>query len=369
MLVSGSLPPMRCGVGDYTRRLAEALSETGAAVAVVTSRSSSTVHLPFEVQPIANHWKFSEARLLFRAIRRWKPDIVHFQFPTQGYENRYMPYLLPLALRAAGLPVVETWHEYQAAFMPRYVVNSLIDAVFIVVRPRYMETMSRWFRWIMRNRMVRFVPNASSIPHVVLSNEERRTVRLRYGVGDRERLVLNFGFVYPSKGVDLLFDILDPDVDRLVIASDLDPTDEYHALILEQLHSQRWRDQSVVIGFLPSAELARLLAAADAVVLPFLGGGGGWNTSIHAVVAQGTFLLTTSVEFRGYDEASNVYYATPSGLEEMKTALKSYGGRQIRPVVDFDDEWRAIARQHLEVYETALTSSASRSPLRYTRPQ
>lgn len=345
---------MQCGVGDYTALLAEALGGAGATVAVLTSRPGSAPVAGVEVFPVADRWTFAEARTVIAAIRAWKPEVVHFQFPTQGYAYRYMPFLLPLALRALRFRIVETWHEYQSAFMPRYVANALIDFGIVVVRPRYLENMSGWFRWMLRRKLLRFIPNASPIRTVLLSQDERARVRDDYGVGDGERLIVSFGFVYAAKGVDLLFEILDPGRDRLIIASDLDASNPYQKSILERLGSDPWRGHAVAAGFLRPGELARLLAAADAVVLPFREGGGGWNTSIHAVLAQGTFLLTTSAERNGYDEPTNVYYARPLDVAEMRGALATHGGRRCVPSIDVDEEWRSIARQHLEVYDAVL---------------
>jgi hypothetical protein len=66
-----------------------------------------------------------------------------------------------------------------------------------------------------------------------------------------------------------------------------------------------------VTGFLAPEQAGRLLAAADAAVFPFLDGGGEWNSSIHGAAAQGTFVLATSMNKRGYDAAKNIYYAAP----------------------------------------------------------
>ena len=89
----------------------------------------------------------------------------------------------------------------------------------------------------------------------------------------------------------------------------------------------RWDGKVTFTGFLSHREAAALLAVADAVILPFRAGGGEWNTTIHAAVLQGTFVLTTSSTERGYDETHNVYYAEPDNLTEMRSALDTYARR------------------------------------------
>lgn len=42
LMICGSFPPMKCGVGDYTSRLAESLADNGTEVTVLTSDKSMT---------------------------------------------------------------------------------------------------------------------------------------------------------------------------------------------------------------------------------------------------------------------------------------------------------------------------------------
>src|ERR1700733_10933458 len=98
LLISGSLPPMKCGVGDYTASLARALGRCkNTSVAVLTDVAAPPVppDLEFEVFPIADGWRMLDVFLIASTARRWRPDIVHVQYPTQGYGRRFLPWLLP----------------------------------------------------------------------------------------------------------------------------------------------------------------------------------------------------------------------------------------------------------------------------------
>ncbi len=84
-----------------------------------------------------------------------------------------------------------------------------------------------------------------------------------------EKLVVYFGFAYPAKGIEQLFQIADPAHDHLILICDLNPADPYHQEIQAQLTNTKWAASASNPGFLPADEAARLLAAADTVVLPF----------------------------------------------------------------------------------------------------
>ena len=102
-MVTGSYPPARCGVGDYTELLSTALAEHGAQVRVVTSsclgappRSGSPT-----VLPVVNNWSLKSAPKVLGHILRGRPDIVHFQFPSAEYHTHKLFDLL--------VPMIKLW--------------------------------------------------------------------------------------------------------------------------------------------------------------------------------------------------------------------------------------------------------------------
>jgi glycosyltransferase involved in cell wall biosynthesis len=363
LLVSGSLPPMKCGVGDYTASLANALAHReDTSVAVLTDVAATPIpsDFDFEVFPVTDGWKMTDVGQIAKVVRRWRPDFIHFQYPTQGYGTRYLPWLLPAFFTMMNLPVVQTWHEYHMETCRRNLLNALLSCGLIAVRPDYKAAMPSWYRWLNRKKHFGFIPNSSAIPRTRLSEVERSSIRSQFAPSTT-CLVVYFGFAYPHKRVELLFDIADPLHDYLVLLCDLNSEDEYHKVILNRIQNDGWIDKVTVTGFLPAEDVGRILAAADAVVLPFRDGGGLWNTSIHAAVTQGTFVLTTAHEKGGYHSATNVYYARPDDLAEMSNALRAHMGSK-RPETDANQvsEWAAIAEAHIAFYAALSENSQSK---------
>ncbi len=354
LLVCGSYPPMRCGVGDYTSHLARALRRVeGVAVAVLTGvAAAGTAEEGVELFPEVRTWKIAEAPAIVGRIRRWRPDVVHIQYPTHYY--REIQWVLPTLARVANGPVVQTWHEYYSSRSWPSVLNAALPGGLIAVRPNYREKMPGWYRWLIRRKEFRFIPNASSIPAVRLTEDERTAVRSKVDAHGRE-LIAYFGFASPAKGIESLFEIADPQRHRIVLVCDLSAADSYQASILALANRGDWAGKVVVTGFLPPEEAGRLLAAADAAVFPFRDGGGEWNSSIHGAAAQGTFVLTTSRERRGYDAGRNIHYAMPGDLEEMRHALREHvGKRNLASVGTPTAGWDTIADSHVELYRVLL---------------
>lgn len=361
MLISGSFPPMKCGVGDYTAQLAQALAhtaDTSVAVLADIAASQTDIAAPgLEILPVAHGWVFSDLPAILRTIQDWHPDIIHIQYPGQGYGKRKIPWLLPSILAIVlRKPIVQTWHEYYTQTTTSMLKTSLLNlpnailpGKVIVVRPHFQEMMSRWYRLLTRHKIFEFIPNASIFPVVRLNEDERAEIRSKF-TSVSARLVVYFGFAYPTKGVDSLFEIVDPVLHHLVLVCTLDPADPYQELILGRTRDSAWENRVSVTGFLPPKEVSRILAAADAAVFPFRDGGGKWNTTLQAALEQGTFVITTSQEQRGYDAKENIFYAHPDDLAGMRSALATYIGKRLPRGYARGFDWNKIAETHLHLY-------------------
>lgn len=353
---------MRCGVGDYTGQLVSSLRQhTDIDVSVLTSvldAVGAASDRP-EAHYVMPNWSIHGLRCFLSLMRRIKPDIVHIQFPTQGYvlavgALAWIPFLCRLVFR---VPVVQTWHEFVPKSEPNILrcmyAMALGASALVVVRPDYLSKTPRLIRIALGCVPVRIIPNVSNVPTVILSPDERVAIRMKLGCGE-SHLVAHFGFVYPHKGTEQIFQIADPAKHHLLLIGELSERDPHHARLLALAASPKWRGRVTVTGFVPAADAARLLAASDAVVFPFMGGGGNWNTSVHAATSQGSFVLMTSTERNGYDAAANIYYARPGAIDEMRRALALYSAaRNPRPETA-EETWLAMAAAHQELYLSLL---------------
>ncbi len=101
-MISGSYPPMKDGVDDYTQKLFEALQEQlGDAISLITtetvlSKGSRDERGPWGFVP---RWDCRATRVIIRALREVRPDAVYIQYRTHGYEKRPEINLLPLILK------------------------------------------------------------------------------------------------------------------------------------------------------------------------------------------------------------------------------------------------------------------------------
>lgn len=358
LLVTGSFPPMKCGVGDYSFNLAKALvEEQEVQVGVLTTAfCEETVKSDgIEVFPVIKKWGLGEVPEVIKIIRQWSPDIVHIQYPTQGYGNGVLPWLLPIVSFFMGKKVVQTWHEvYSRRTAHKLLLKSIVPGGLIFVRPKYEAFLHPHLRWALWKKKCVIIPNASAIPRIKPGQQLKDAIRKQY-LKKQKRLIVFFGFVYPNKGVELLFEIANPALDHIVIAGEFDANGQYRQEIMNSASTEPWLGKVTIAGFLPASEVAVLLAVADAVILPFRGGGGEWNTSIHGAVLNGAFVITTSLTQNWYDKKRNIYFAKVDDVQEMKLALETYAGtrRPYDAAIDVN-AWEKIAKVHCSLYGNLL---------------
>lgn len=356
LLVTGSYPPMKCGVGAYTQKLAKALAlKGGVTVSVLTDkRAQGTEAIEgVKVHAEIRGWSLFDLVGVVLRVRRLRPDVVHFQYPTQGYAGKMASFVVPMVLRLMGFPCVQTWHEPVLGLGGISLALGL-DSLISVKRD-LKDHQPAATNWMLRTKPFFWLAGAAMLPVIQLSEDERRIVRRRYTSDDAPWLLVFYGFVAPLKGLETLLDLVAQTGARLVLACDVRSEDVYHRTLLEKISSLKINSQVQITGFLPEKELAMLLSASDAAVFPFRDGAAEWNTSIDGAVAQGTFVLTTTKADSRYDKERHIFYAQVGSVPAMKAALEQYAGRRMSPRSS-DAAWGRMADAHNNIYRELIAS-------------
>lgn len=349
LIIAGSYPPDKCGVGDYSFHLAEALAaRPDIDVAVLTNQNEATLPTSaVKVYRLMPDWKIKRAHEVKKFLEKHNPDIVHIQYPTQGYRGKLSKFL-PLLLRLMQIPVIQTWHEHYSECGAIGWQNLLSCKKMIYVRPDFLQKIPVWLRFFITKKNSYYVPNISTIPRVHLSKLEASEIKNELSGG--KSIICYFGFANPNKGIERLFEIADPIKHHLVLACDLSEDNPYQAGILHKSNKAPWSDAVTITGFLPAQRVGEILAVAGAVVFPFPDGAGEWNTTLKAAQTAGAFTIATTQDesLFGYDERKNVYYAACNDIDDMKKALNTY--LEARKEITIEDNWESVAATHEKLY-------------------
>lgn len=346
LLISAAYPPEVCGVGDYTRHLAKRLAARRQVDAAVLTASRGVVQGdggPEILRAIGGSIGMID---VWRAIRRFRPTIVHFQYPTR----RWTSLLAPLFAKLAGaLPVVQTWHEYSIGQGRMGLLTRLGLDGLIYVRPDLPAKVSIRSRRRIKVIPASYIPNGRTVPAIALSASERAVARAEISGG--ASVVAFFGFVYPNKGAHLLFEIADPERHHLLFIGDLQPHIEYQRHIRQLADSERWRGRVTFTGYASAEQAGRLLALSDAAVFPFPDGIGPWNSSVNAAIASGSLVVATTQDSgeTGYHPGRNLYLGLAGDVAGLRAGLEEYLGARRAP--DLTDDWDSIADAHERFYK------------------
>jgi glycosyltransferase involved in cell wall biosynthesis len=314
LVFNPSYPPVACGVGAYTRGLAEALVGAGHDVTVVTcarSTSTTTDGRP-RVLALMQGWGIGAFLRARRRFSRPRPDIVVSSYPAAVEGNHVGLYLVPgLAKLLLSRPqTIFVVHEFarsggieqrllRVAFWGADRIVAVTEAERDAILARYPSLASRT---IVRHNPPTVQPAAF---------DPQADARLRAQIAPTGRPLLGFiGLLtVAKKGFEELLQALARTDCMLVATGSLDLANAYHARIAAQIERLGLTDRVRWLGFLGDEEAGRMLSAVDAVVLPYRGGAESGYTSLLAAIVNGAAVITT----RGPQ--------MPAWLQDGKTAL------------------------------------------------
>jgi glycosyltransferase involved in cell wall biosynthesis len=350
-LLTGSLPPHDvCGVGDYTDRLHQALSE----------------RLPVALAhvPIRRHYEPA----LFRAFRG--QDLVHVQYPTEGWGNSLLPSLLGRGRR--GTKLLLTLHEWsQMNPIRRTSLRPLLAAAdgFVFVTPYERDAFAADMPGLAR-RPTWVVPIGVNLTVPAVPAEEVLAYRTE-ALGARfDFLVTHFGFLHAAKQPEKLLAAMRDLRDRgrrprLVVIGGFKDEGPARRRFLAGIENESLGDAVVLEGFVKDDRRAALvMAAADANVSLFAEGlssrrGSFWYAAQHG----NTLVTTTPRDLREFADVAErlrppqVSFVQPAAPpERIADALAA-----LPPYLPFRypripaPEWSEIAARHVEIYGALLS--------------
>ena len=333
-MITGSYPPVSCGVGDYTSRLAEALVEEGALV---------------EIYSVDMEWGLLNVRKAAAKIAAAAPDVVHIQYPTTGYGHKLGPQALNFMLK----PCLVTLHEVSQAHVLRRL--SLYSFAFgaerlIFTSDYEMNYALKWAPWLANRSSV--IPIGSFI-----------STQVDACAKDLNDIVY-FGLIRPNKGIEQVIAL------AALIKSQSVPLNIRIIGAINPRHPQYLEElQCASKGFpitwdigLSEPQVATLLARSRIAYMPFPDGASERRSSLLAALLNGVATISTKGAFTTNELAESLAFADtpeqallvikqllekPEQLRALAQRAREYGQKR---------SWPHIASQHVELYRQMIKS-------------
>jgi len=375
-LITNNFPPISCGVGDYTSKLAVQLSEFGHEISIIC-RSSDRIkeywkyHASLDVYTIGGDWKIKDWKVVLDKIDHLYPDAVLIQYVPSSFDRFSTPWkLIPiyfrLKRRKRSFKLITVFHETYIR-LKTYRLKTIYMAIsqravglwiakistFVITSiDRYEDQLSKWKKRVFK------VPIGSNISPFDVS--EKDLLKIKERISDNGQLVFSTFGVRDHRLLLEVFERIEAHIKNvtLVIIGRLRGM-EINSI---PIHLQ---SKVFVTGFLQEQEVFNYLKASNAfIMLDYVskdgkGGTSNKSTSLAAAFAAELTVFATKgdmtnqllldsdvviwVPYNNPDNASKIIY---ENINQFKLKNRSH---------DFYNKnlsWNKIARSYLKLIES-----------------
>lgn len=380
-LVAGEYPPLKGGLGDYTRRLAQAMAGQGIEVRVIT-RGGTEGDPPrdpgVEVDTGLPGFGADLMAYFWRRLGRERPDVLHIQYQAAAYQLRGGINLLPhlVRLRARRTLRAVTFHDLRLPYLfpgarplRGWAVRTLARGSRLAVATNRGDE-AQLQAWLPAQRVLN-IPIGSNIQPEPLPDWDEVGWRRERGLPPRVPLLVFFGFLNQSKGVEDLLQAVrllraQGRSTALVLMGDLvgssDPTNVRVAEGIRRRIGELGLDEQVFFtGYLDPRSISQHFAAATLAVLPYRDGISLRRGTLMAALAHGVPTLSTLPQTSepALRQGHNIAFAPaadPVALAREIARLlddRDLRRRLARGARELAEEfaWERLARLHLEAYQ------------------
>jgi len=387
LLITGEYPPMQGGVADYTRELARALARAGHEVGILTSSKATPAPVDpgVTVFPQIESWGWTLWDDLDAFTADWQPDVVHIQHQTAAFDMHPAINLWawrPWSQRPRALTAV-TFHDLLRPYLfpkahwlglRKWVIHTLARTLDIAITTNPEDTAQLR---PLRPDVVE-IPIGSNIPDSPPADFNRAAWRAHWGAPEDAALICYFGFLNPSKGGEMLTDVLGELVERgqnahlLMIGGRVgasDPTNHAYLQKVEARIAARGLSERVHwTDHIPNEQVSAAFHISDVCLLPYQDGASYRRGSFMAALEHGMAIVTTPpvVPYPDLIEGEAVLMAPPGDVRAITDAvervlldgaLKRRLGEHARQL-SRQFGWDAIAAAYLRAYEKRQASKS-----------
>lgn len=367
LIISGSYPKIKCGVGDYTNVLYSYLNNEvinqNYNFEILTSNKALNYNNP-KIHNIVKKWSgFYIIRTILKFAKNY--DIVHFEFPTVEYNSKSFAFyvLLPLLLRLKKIKVVYTFHEYSNNSRISKLVR--IPAIkcsnkLIMVDMQFYNEINNKFKC--QNKLY-YIPIGSNIEKSTISiseiKEKRNEILNKYKV---TKIISYFGFIDESKCMYetlLSFGKLKEEGkldSMLLIIGEFNQNKcnkEYYNLLVECIEKYNLKENILVTGYLESREVGNYFKISDAAILLYKNGISLRNGSMLAAYQENIPIITSkNSQDNEFFKQKNFVLINNDITSICNAILDLQEGKIIPCENNTLISWEKIAQEHIKVYES-----------------
>jgi glycosyltransferase involved in cell wall biosynthesis len=369
-IITGEYPPLQGGVGAFSDILAHRLQKLGHDIFVFSDSRTKQQSDFVPVTSFSGTWDYTA----LKAIQRWIDDnhldIVNLQFQTAAYNMSAWIHFYPHFIK---IPYVTTFHDLRfpylfpkAGFLRDWIVMHLAKVSDGVITTNG-EDWERVFPAI--NKMSIIIPIGSNILSTI-TDINRDEWRKKVNVEPNDILIVNFGFVNHSKGIDILLKAVaqleDPSIKILMLGGRTgasDPTNQDNSEEIDKLIIELGLEKRVHwTGYVSDEEVSAYMQSGDMSVLPFRDGASMRRGSLLAALYQACAIITTYPTAKLPFDESHMILVPPEDVQALANAIRSLADNDalrihlrnnMKTLYSYFD-WDSIAQRTVEFFQQVL---------------
>ena len=381
-IVTGEYPPMKGGVGDYTRNLALHLTTAGHKVQVITDQRcihpNNYADKHKIISNVSKRWSWLDLWRIRTTTSQL--DVLCIQYQAAAYGSmrppiHFLPYLtVP--------PTVITFHDLEPPYLFPKAGNLRKHAIWQMARcsdgiiTTNSEDYQVCIKKLQTKRVVE-IPIGSNIHYNSMDQTSNIDVRTQYGIAQDELVIGYFGLMNKRKGGKTLIQALaslhssDIPARLLLIGEPTGSTDStntnYYLEVNNLAHDLGVAKHIIKTGYLDPLSTSAALLSCDVMVLPFIDGASFRHGSLLACLTHGCPTITTNPQSENerLQHETNIMLVPPEDPPSIVKAIRRLHENtplrtkigQAAMSLSKDFEWQNIANQtvsytHLRAHET-----------------
>lgn len=331
LIISGTFPNLRCGVGDYVKKLIESLIKRNIDVKLLTSHDPSIDSAGY-VYAWIKKWNVFSIYKILSFIKRSRPSLINLQVPTLKYRSAlnsisFLPLLSKIFFNSK--PFIVTIHDYcitkrflKIFFFPLFLFANTI----IITNGEDERDVVRHFPFF--KRKIKKIYMGPLLETIILNEDRKEEFARKISYRKENRFISTLGFIKKNRCLDIIIKVFhklsrDDGNLRLLILGDVQRAhdNKYKNYLYRLIDRLNLKGKIYTMGFCEAQEILFYLSISDLAILLYARGASFRRSSLINCIAQNTPILTNiNKGFNIYNElvGSGMVYAISSvGIDEI----------------------------------------------------
>lgn len=305
LIITGTYPPRKCGVGDYCQNLL-----------------STSIAKSWQLYTNDN-WKISSFFKKTKDIKALNFKIANIQYPTVGYSTSLLPHLLAIYIvLILQKKLIVTFHEYSQLGWK----GQLAATIFFIFANKVVFTTEYERQYAIKKN--NYLKNKSSIIKIY-SNIEINKKQIAFN--ERFYDMGYFGYIRPDKGLEDYIETAskikknNPNFQAYIMGQTQDEYSFYHKPLLKSLKN----NNIILLLNKSSQEVSQILSNTKIAYLPYPDGLTERRGSFLAALLHKCIIVTTKGNFTTDAQLSSFFFVNKENSHSEIMKILSFSNDKI----------------------------------------